>query len=75
MERCCIGKDNWCAEEGGNVTTSQVGVAKGCTPYQPIRFLLGIQPGCSNDCTRSSLEGKNIIVSMEMMHNSVKPQK
>ncbi|XP_065890476.1 zinc finger CCHC domain-containing protein 8-like isoform X2 [Dysidea avara] len=23
LERCCVGKDNWCAEEGGNVTTSQ----------------------------------------------------
>jgi len=26
LEHCCIGKDNWCAEEGGNVTTSQVGM-------------------------------------------------
>ena len=63
MERCCVGKDNWCAEEGGNVTTSQVGMAAGCTAHQPIRFLLGVQLGCSNNCTRSSAEGECPVIT------------
>ena len=34
LEHCCIGNDNWCAEEGGNVTTSQVGMDAQHISYQ-----------------------------------------